>query len=428
MQILMVSNYFDSHPGGIEAVAGQLFRRLPGPRCQVTWAAAGASAPPDASTQARVLSLNVWNGIEGAIGLPFPIPGPVSIARLWAVTGFSDVVLLHDCLYISNIAAFAFARLRRKPVLIVQHIGTVPFSNRVVASIMKMANALITRPMLRTAEQVAFISQITERHFRKLRFARSPVLVFNGTDTAVFRPSFDDSARASLRSALALPIDKPVALFVGRFVEKKGLPILARMAGLAPDIFWAFAGSGPLTPSDWGLPNVGVYSNLRGSRLADLYRACDVFVLPSTGEGFPLVIQEALACGLPVVCSAETATADDTLGKFVQGVALAPEHAQSALNFLSVIREILNRPVQAELAEQRFAFVESRYGWRDIVDRYLEIASELACKHGQAIRAHPNGSANAITPVGQDGESSEETPLCTVPSGSLPSARRKARQ
>lgn len=427
MQILMVSNYFDSHPGGIEAVAGQLFRRLAGPNCQLTWAAAGVSSPPHFSTHAKVLSLNVWNGIEAVIGLPFPIPGPVSFARLWAATGSNDVVLLHDCLYISNIVAFVFARLRRKPVLIVQHIGTVPFSNRVVASIMNMANALITRPMLRRAEQVAFISQITQRHFARLRFARSPVLVFNGTDTRVFHPCVDDAARATLRSVLGLPINNSVALFVGRFVEKKGLPILRRMASLSPDITWAFAGSGPLTPGDWGLSNVRVFSNLRGSSVADLYRACDVFVLPSTGEGFPLVIQEALACGLPVVCSAETATADDRLVPFVQGITLASDHAQAAQKFLSAIREILSRPVQLELAKQRFSFVESRYSWGSIIDRYLKIVSELAVKPSQAIRSVTPGSA-AIRPVGRDGASSEETALCAIPSGPLPSTGGKSRR
>ena len=53
-----------------------------------------------------------------------------------------------------------------------------------------------------------------------------------------------------------------------------------------------------------------VFSDLAGPGLAELYRASDVFVLPSQGEGFPLVVQEALACGLPVVCGDESTGAD----------------------------------------------------------------------------------------------------------------------
>ena len=359
-------------------MSGQLYRRLAGPECRITWAAAGVSAIPSASLHRTALPLRVWNGIEGAVGLPFPIPSLAAFTSLWSATRSSDVVILHDCLYLSNIAAFAFARLQRKPVLIVQHIGSVPFANRLVAGVMNLANRLITRPMLRAATQVAFISQTTQRHFSEVRFSRPPVLVFNGTDTATFWPPADGAAKARLRAPLGLPADKPVALFVGRFVEKKGLPILRKMARLNPDIVWAFAGSGPFSPRDWSLANVRVYSDLRGSSLADLYRAADVFVLPSIGEGFPLVIQEALACGLPVVCGAETAMADDALAGFVQGVPLAPNHEQAAQDFLAAIREVLNGPVSAELAEQRFAFVQSRYAWTGILDRYLRIIEESA--------------------------------------------------
>jgi glycosyltransferase involved in cell wall biosynthesis len=39
------------------------------------------------------------------------------------------------------------------------------------------------------------------------------------------------------------------------------------------------------------------------SQLPTLYRACDAFVLPFRSEGFCLTIPEAMACGLPVVCT-----------------------------------------------------------------------------------------------------------------------------
>jgi glycosyltransferase involved in cell wall biosynthesis len=66
-----------------------------------------------------------------------------------------------------------------------------------------------------------------------------------------------------------------------------------RMARQRPDIQWAFAGWGHLDPQVWGLPNVVVFRDLSGADLVPLYQASDVFVLPSKGEGFPLVIQEA---------------------------------------------------------------------------------------------------------------------------------------
>ena len=102
----------------------------------------------------------------------------------------------------------------------------------------------------------------------------------------------------------------PIALFVGRFVEKKGLHYLREAAAIRRDVQWVFAGWGPIDPGSWGLPNVRTYAGLKDNSLADLYRASDVLVLPSKGEGFPLVVQEALACGLPVVCGSELTQAD----------------------------------------------------------------------------------------------------------------------
>lgn len=379
MKLLMVTHYFDSHPGGIERVARQLFQRLAGPECHVTWAAANVSAPPAESEYRGALPLTAWNGLEKITGLPLPLPSPVALARLWSAVSASDVVLLHDCLYLSNIAAFAFARLRRIPILIVQHIGTIPYSNPALSLLMKLGTALITRPMLRAADQVAFISEVTQRHFSPLRFIRPSVLLFNGVNTEIFYTPPDDAAKAALRAHFDLPAQKPVALFVGRFVEKKGLPIMKKMAERAPEVTWAFAGSGPLDPGHWGLQQVKVYSNLSGENLAGLYRAADVFVLPSTGEGFPLVIQEALACGLPVVCSSETAAADAALAPFTRGVPLTLGNDDlSAKDFLSATREAVHRQASPDTAVRCHEFVRGRYSWSRIADRYREIVSGLA--------------------------------------------------
>jgi glycosyltransferase involved in cell wall biosynthesis len=37
--------------------------------------------------------------------------------------------------------------------------------------------------------------------------------------------------------------------------------------------------------------------------LAAYYQQCDIFVFPTLGEGYGLVLLEALSCGLPVICS-----------------------------------------------------------------------------------------------------------------------------
>jgi len=233
--------------------------------------------------------------------------------------------------------------------------------------------------MLSRTEQVVFISETTRNFFRHLRFRSAPEIVFNGVDTDVYRRLGRGETKTSLRRQFDLPEDAPVILFVGRFVEKKGISAMKHMVDLRPDWTWVFAGWGPLDPRGWDAANVRVFSNLQGASMAALYRACDLFVLPSTGAGFPLVVQEALASGVPVVCGAETVEADPAMREFVRGV---PVHASSvvrtASEFLSAIEDVLDP--EAELrneSEERRAFAVARYSWHHAILRYLEIVSRL---------------------------------------------------
>jgi glycosyltransferase involved in cell wall biosynthesis len=374
----MATHYFASHEGGIELVAGRLFRELSSLRQEIVWIAGDVTPPPAADGSSRTAGLRVFNWVEKKIGLPFPIPTPGALRKVWDEVRHADVLIIHDCLYLTNIAAYAAARLAKVPVIVVQHIGFVPYSSRFLRTVMTLANRVATRPMLRGAQQVVFISETTRRHFETVRFRTTPALVFNGVDAAVFRPMAGAAAKADLRERFGLPADRPIVLFVGRFVEKKGVAALKRMAELQPGYTWAFAGWGPMDPRESNCANVRVFSDLRGDRLADLYRASDLFVLPSTGEGFPLVVQEALACGLPVICGAETASADPAVACLVRGIELHPGDDEStARRFLSAIAEALTAEPQASLAQQRRDFVLSRYSWRLGAERYLSIAAQL---------------------------------------------------
>jgi glycosyltransferase involved in cell wall biosynthesis len=193
----------------------------------------------------KALSLNTWNAVEIYTGLPFPVPNIGALKDLASHVGRADIVLIHDCLYLSNIAAYLCARKLNVPVMIVQHIGTVPYRNLLLAAIMKLANVLVTRPMLASAQQVIFISQNTARYFATVPFRRPPQLVFNGVDAETFRPLAKGETKEETRAGLGLPREGRLALFVGRFVEKKGISAMKRMAELRPDWTWVFAGRGP---------------------------------------------------------------------------------------------------------------------------------------------------------------------------------------
>jgi glycosyltransferase involved in cell wall biosynthesis len=380
MRVLIGSAYFESHRGGIEIVAGRLARELQRQGAEVTWFATGDSAPPERGSGCGAsLPISAWNITERKFGVPLPLPGPGGVAGIWREVRAADAVLLHDSLYPTNVVAMLAARWHRKPVVLVQHIAAIPYRNPLLRGIMTLANALIARPMLATADQVVFISAAVAEHFGHVSFKSKPRLIFNGVDTEVFGLPPVGFDKGSARASLGLAADKPVVLFVGRFVEKKGLRLIERLARRRPDLAFALAGWGPIDPSQWGLDNVHVLRDLQGPSLAPLYQSSDVFILPSIGEGLPLVLQEALACGLPVICGRETAAADPDAGALIEGVEIEGADADVAAAALAerIDRVLAGQAKMSGAADVRHAYAVSRYSWTQAARAYLSIMTEL---------------------------------------------------
>ena len=372
IRLLIVSHYFEGHRGGVEIVAGRLARALAALGLEVNWAATGGPAPLDPAF--RTIPLRAWNVAERRIGIPFPILSIGAVRRLWLACRAADAVIVHDALYLTSVVA----RIAARKAMIVQHIGAVDYRNRLLRLAMRLGNRLVARPMLRSADRLVFISETIRAQF-DLPAARSATTIFNGVDLSLFRPPAGETEKAGDRAALALPADRKLALFVGRFVEKKGLPRLRRMAEARPDIAWALAGWGPIDPSRWDLSNVHVFRDLQGETLARLYRAADVFVLPSIGEGFPLVIQEALAAGLPIATGNETAAADPAATSLLAGVDITDSDEQTAERFLAVIDRLL---AAAPRTEERRQFARDHYSWAAAATKYKALIEAMLCDEG----------------------------------------------
>ncbi len=358
MRILTVSAFFESHGGGVEIVAGALARAMArrGHDSYITGASFDTS-PKDASITS--VSLPSRDPIERHVGLPMPIPTKEGRDRLAVEVAAADAVIIHDALYISSILAARAARRLHKPWILVQHIGAIPYPSPVLRATLAAANVAVTRRMLGGASQAVFISGVVQRHFEGVRYLRSPKLMFNGVDKSLFHcPQTGDRAFAEaeigLRASSRLRL-----LFVGRFVEKKGLAALRELAIYRPDCEFVLVGGGPVDPSTWGLQNVTLLGRRSRQELARLYRACDGLVLPSVGEGYPLVVQEALASGLPVYCGLDSASADPDAAPFLCGIAVDPKNPKATARLFADAMSAHPPATNAAAA----AYASARYDW-----------------------------------------------------------------
>lgn len=371
-KLLMVTPYFETHRGGIEIAAGQLARALHRHYgLEITWAATGISPPP-CDLPARCIPLSANNLAETIMGVPAPIPAPGAINLLRRLVREHEFILVHDTLYPSNAAAFRAARKSGIPVVIVQHIGLVPYRNPLLRAAMRAANAKIAKPMLEGADRTVFISGLTRSYFARIcHFKNEPALIFNGLSPP-FEQVQEHPDRNALRARLKLAPRRLTVLFVGRFVEKKGLHILRQLARANPDIEFCLVGWGHIAPEKWNCENVTVFRGVHGEKLISYYQAADIFLLPSVGEGFPLVIQEALACGLPVMCSTEMLTADPWLeGRVLATPVFSDDPGRTVALWHDALRRFASdgafhcAPDKAEVVR--------RYAWKTIADQYLAV-------------------------------------------------------
>jgi glycosyltransferase involved in cell wall biosynthesis len=338
----------------------------------ITWFASDTDLPPQDARGLRCVPARASNLVERATGLPFPLWSPASLSRLWRAARDCDVVHVHDCLYLPNVVAWVAAAVARRPVVITQHVGHIPFRNPLLRVVLAGANRLLGKLLLGSASQTVFVSSAVLRYFEGfVRFRTQPLHIANGVDTGIFHPA-EERERMHLRARLAVDPGRPLLLFVGRFVEKKGLRRLHRLARDFPHAHWIFAGWGPLDPSQWGLPNVSVYRDLRREQLVPLYQAADLLVLPSVGEGFPLVVQEAMACGTPALVGEETAAgcpeAGDLLLREPVGEGDAASRWRIRLETLLSGEEALR-----SLRPQVAGFARTTWSWDRTAQRYGEI-------------------------------------------------------
>lgn len=214
----------------------------------------------------------------------------------------------------------------------------------------------IIRPrLLRYADAVLVNGASGARYVTRLGVPRERVtLAPYTTDVAAFE--------RTQRVAATSPVVR--LLFAGMFVERKGLmpflTALRRWSQLHPDcrVQFDIAGDGPLRPqleAFEGTANltVRILAAVAYDRLPELYSHADIFVLPTLADEWGVVVNEAMAAGLPVLGSRHSQAVEELVAENETGWTFTPENENT-------LSEALDRALRASADTRQQMGVRAR--------------------------------------------------------------------
>jgi glycosyltransferase involved in cell wall biosynthesis len=208
-------------------------------------------------------------------------------------------------------------------------------------------------------------------------------LIPNGVDTARFAP-VNAEQKSFLRAKFNLPQAAVIAIYTGRLVSYKGLPLLLKVWGEIrsrhENAILLLAGTGGLdihnceTQLRDYVTSAGLEKNVwflgAVQNTPEYLQAADLFIFPTENDAFPSSLIEAMACGLPTVTTPvgaiKTIVAHDETGLLVQ-----PGNHQQLYEALVAI--ISDKTRASRLGKAGRHIVEEQYSARSMMSKYLSL-------------------------------------------------------
>ncbi len=320
--------------------------------------------------------------------------------------GKFDAVLVHGYAYASSWLAFAGARLGRAALLMRMESHLLEPRARWKQGLKR----LLLGPVLRSMDQCVPIGSLNHEYYRHygvspLRLTYSPYAV----DEGLFRSESEHMRHSGLvlRRSLGLPETRPVVLFCAKLSPvKRPLDFLAALAACGGETrpHGLVVGDGVLRGEcEWfakehlaGCVTFAGFQNQ--AAIPRFYAAADLLVLPSGREPWGLVINEAMAAGLPVITTTVVGAAPDLVRHgetgFVFPVGDVPLLAR-------LIQQALDPMLLPRLAQNARARIE-RWSLQRSADGIVSAAFAASASRQPSWKTHSRGG-NPQTPIAHGG-------------------------
>ena len=212
-------------------------------------------------------------------------------------------------------------------------------------------------------------------------------MAYNTVDTDFFKRESSKLRMKGRRLKGELGIEnKSIILYVGQLIERKGIKYLLTAYSRLKrenDVACLIVGDGPQRTE---LVDLCTRENIKDvffvgykqlKELPEYYVISDIFVLPSTQEVWGLVLNEAMACGLPVVTTDKVGASMDLVKDGVNGYVVEAGHVEQ---LYQAMRKILSSPeLKLSMGNKSQDIIDASFGVekanQGFTDAILAVAS-----------------------------------------------------
>lgn len=297
--------------------------------------------------------------------------------------------ILHAHWTLAGVVAIMVKFLTRTPVVITLwgsdiFLTKIPVLSTLLRKILNRANAIVCE------------SRQFEEELAHLGFSKNKISVIsNGVDFTPNQPK----DKMALRQQLSLPTDQYLILSIGRLVPVKGhihlLNAMPKIVQHEKKATLIIVGEGELRQTledrvnELGLSSHVIFTGFQNAdTIPDWLNAGDIFVLPSLSEGKPNIVQEAMACGLPVI-STQVGSVPEMIKSGNNGILVPPESPDSLARY--VVGLLKNEKIRLGLGENaRKTIFQNRWTWENQADALKSLYKKF-------LRGQPDGPARILT-------------------------------
>lgn len=269
--------------------------------------------------------------------------------------GKFDIIVTGGYIQPTMLAALLWARRHHVPYVVISESNAIRPRNL----LKRVVKRILLHPLLSNASAGLAVGTYAKAYLHHYGIPEDRIFILPNTPDIDFFTSESTQSRrqkSEVKRELGLE-EESLICFVGKFVRRKRVDLLLsafrrlKTDADGADVGLVLAGDGPergrlqAMVREQAIPNVHFVGFQQPHDLPRVYAVSDLFVLPSVYETWGVVVNEAMACGLPVVVTNQVGAAGDIVKDGKNGYIVPVDDVDALYN---AIKRIILAPVLKE--------------------------------------------------------------------------------